>query len=982
MRDRALHKGAVRSSAEALAAAKLAGRTGRRFWRALEELTDAPAFRRALEAEFPNAFAGVTEAGRREVLKAMGASLAFAGLAGCTAAPHPDALPYVTQPGDLVLGTPKTYATAVVFGGYAQPVLGLTHEGRPTKLEGLPEHPASQGATDAFTQAALLGLYDPDRSKAPRFMGRPTDWSGFDAAMVENAERLDATRGEGLRLLTGAVSSPTFARQLAELMQRWPLARWHVFEPVNQDLRLEATRLAFGRPLEIQPRFEACRAIVSFDDDFLGPGAWQTRNARAWSQTRRAFQGGRGEARLLVAEPAPSLTGAMAAERLIASADEVEIMAQALAGRLGAGSAPQLRLTPRQAQWVQAAAQALQRNPGAGLVLAGAHCDPAVQALALQLNERIGAIGKTLGFCAPILLQPPDGTRSFEALAADLAAGRVDTLAILEANPVYAAPADLDFPAAMQKARLRIHAGLHFDETAAACHWHAPLEHALETWDDARAVDGRTSLIQPLVRPFYAVRARSVFLQNLQGRLGGDPRAILLATWADRLGGEADPRWRETLARGFVDEPAPPQTPGAAGAPAVRLRRRGGGITVLIRPDPTIWDGRFGDNPWLQELPKPFNKLTWDNAVLVAPALAAQLDLKNGDHVRLSAGGRAIEGPAWLTPGLERRTVVVHLGYGRSLPGQLADGRGYDAYPLRTSAAPWRVEGAAAAKTGGKTELASTQLYTALQGFDFVRTAPVAAAQPGPPHPPPPSFYPPRLSGSPQWGMAIDTDTCIGCNACVTACDAENNVPMTGKSQVANGREMHWLRIDAYYEGSPDDPAFFNQPVPCMHCEQAPCEMGCPVNASVHTHDGLNMQVYNRCIGTRTCSSFCPYKVRHFNWFDYTLHDPPELRAARNPEVTVRSRGIMEKCTYCVQRIEKARIQADVENRPIRDGEVVTACQQACPTEAIVFGDVSDPESRVSKLKAQQRNYSLLEEVNTRPRTTYLARIDDGATHD
>jgi molybdopterin-containing oxidoreductase family iron-sulfur binding subunit len=973
-----LRRGHLTSAAQAAAEKKLKGRTGRRFWRGLEELAETPAFRRAVEAEFPSVFAGVTEAGRRQVLKAMGASLGLAGLAGCTAAPHPDALPYVTQPGDVVLGTPKTYASAVTFGGYAQPVLGITNEGRPTKLEGLPEHPASLGATDAFTQAALLGLYDPDRSKAPRFMGRPADWSAFEQAMVENAERLDARRGEGFRLLARATSSPTFARQVAEMMQHWPLARWHVLEPVNENLRLEATRLAFGRPLELQPRFDACRVIVSLDDDFLGPGPHQTRNARAWSQARRGFHQGRGEARLLVAEPAPSLTGAMASDRLIAAGDEVELLTQALAARLGAGSAPDARLTPRQALWVQAAATALQRYRGAGLVLAGAHCDPAVQALALDLNRRLGNLGRTLGASEPILLQPPDGAGSIQALAADLAAGRVDTLAILDANPVYAAPADLNFAAAIQKARLRVHAGLHFDETAALCQWHAAVEHELESWGDARAVDGRPSLIQPLVRPFYSVRARSVVLENVQGRLGGDPHAILLATWADRLGGADDPRWRAALARGFLDEPAAEAAPGGGGGLTLTTRRRGQGLSVLIRPDPSIWDGSLGDNPWLQELPKPFNKLTWDNAVLVAPALATQLGIGNGDVVRVSADGRAVEGPIWITPGLERRTVVVHLGYGRVVPGQLADRRGYDAYPLRTAAAPWRIEGGAIAKAGRKVTLASTQLHTALQGFDFVRTAPVSAVQPGPPKPAPPSFYPPKLSGSPQWGMAIDTDTCIGCNACVTACDAENNVPMTGKDQVAKGREMHWMRIDAYYEGAPDDPAFFNQPVPCMHCEQAPCEMGCPVNASVHTHDGLNMQVYNRCIGTRTCSSFCPYKVRHFNWFDYTLHDPPELRAARNPEVTVRSRGIMEKCTYCVQRIEKTKIQAQVEGRPIRDGEVRTACQQVCPTEAIVFGDVSDPQSAVSRLKAQQRNYSLLEEANTRPRTTYLARIDDG----
>jgi molybdopterin-containing oxidoreductase family iron-sulfur binding subunit len=949
----------------------------RRLWRSLEELAGGA----GVHAEFAQAFADLSAADRRQVLRVMGASLVMASLAGCSA-PHPQARPYVTEPADIVLGDPRLYATAVGFGGYAQPVLGVTHEGRPTKLEGLPEHPASQGATDAFTQAALLGLFDPDRSRGPRRMGRDVDWSALDTALVENAAVLDRNGGRGFRLLTGAVSSPTFARQIAELMRRWPQARWHVFEPVDEDRRLQAAELAFGRALQAHPGFDRCTAIVSFDDDFLGPGPHQTLNARRWSAARKAYQHGEAGCRLMVAEPAPTLTGAIAGDRLVASMDEVERLVLALSAALEGTPGAASGLSPRQAQWLQAAADALRASDGGGLVLVGAHHDPEVQAVGLRINARLGAIGRTLTFSEPILLAPPDGAASLQRLVQDLNGGAVDTLAIVGTNPAYAAPADLAFSEAAGRARLRIHAGLHFDETAALCHWHAPLEHDLETWADARASDGRPSLIQPLVRPFYAVRARSVLIETLQGRLGGDARAILLETWRDRLGGEDDPRWREALAQGFLDEPAAEVTPSptAAAAPAARPPRPAG-LTVIVRPDPCVWDGALANNPWLQELPKPFNKLTWDNAVLASPALADQMRLKNGDMVRVRAGGGAVEGPVWITPGLERRTLVVHLGYGRRTPRQLADGLGYDAYPLRRSASPWRIEGASLTATGRRADLATTQPHTALDGFDFVRTAPLGSVEPGPAPAPQPSFYPAWPHESPQWGMAIDTDLCIGCNACVTACDAENNVPMVGKAQVAKGRAMHWLRIDQYYEGEPSAPRLFNQPVPCMHCEQAPCEMGCPVNAAVHTSDGLNMQVYNRCIGTRTCSSFCPYKVRRFNWFDFTGHDSPELQAARNPEVTVRARGVMEKCTYCVQRIEKARIQAKVENRPIRDGEVKTACQQVCPTQAIVFGDVADPNSAVTRLKAQQRNYALLAEANTRPRTTYLARLDEEAPH-
>jgi molybdopterin-containing oxidoreductase family iron-sulfur binding subunit len=969
--------GTVKRRAQAQAAAALAGRTGRRFWRALEELADTPAFRRALRAEFPAAFDGVSDTGRRELLRVMGASLALAGLGGCTPAPSPEARPYVTQPEHTVLGRPRFYATAVEFAGYAQPVLGETHEGRPTKLEGLPEHPASRGAADAITQAAVLDLYDPDRSRGPRRLGAGCDWAAFDTAMVENAARLDARQGEGFRLLTGPVSSPTFARQLEALMARWPRARWHAFDPAGGDLRLEAAALAFGRPLEAMPRYDRCAAIVAFDDDPLGTGPQQTRNARDWSAARKAFQAGQGECRLLVAEPAPTLTGAMAGDRLVTSAADTPRLLQALAARFGEAAPPAGALTARQAQWLDAAEAALRQAGGAALVTAGPWQAPAAQALAWRLTARLGGLGRTLAFAEPVRLVPPDGARSLEALAADMNAGAVDTLAIVGPNPVYAAPGDLDFAAAMRKVRLRIHAGRHIDETAALCHWHAPLAHELEGWSDARAADGRPSLIQPLVLPFYDVRARSVVLEDLQGRLGADARALLAETWQDRLGAWGDPRWEAALARGFLDEPAAEATvsPAAVALPPPAAAPEG--ITVLVRPDPCVWDGERANNPWLQELPKPFTKLTWDNAVLVAPALAEAHRLENGDIVRLSAGGRTVEGGVWILPGLERRTVLVHLGYGRRAARQLSEGRGFNASRLRRVRAPWRLDGVALEPTGGRMKLASTQLNTALEGFDFVRTAPRGDVAPGPPKAEPPSLYPDRVRASPQWGMAIDTDLCIGCNACVTACDAENNVAMVGKDEVAKGREMHWMRIDQYHEGPPDDPALYNQPVPCMHCEKAPCEMGCPVNAAVHSSDGLNLQVYNRCIGTRTCSSFCPYKVRRFNWFDYTGDDPPEHRAARNPEVTVRARGIMEKCTYCVQRIEKARIQAKVENRPLREGDVRTACQQTCPTEAIVFGDVTDPNSAVSRLKAQRRNYALLEEAATRPSTTYLARLED-----
>jgi molybdopterin-containing oxidoreductase family iron-sulfur binding subunit len=938
--------------------------------------------RRDMEAEFARPFEGLGDHDRRALLKVMGAALAMGGLSACEGKPDSRAIPYVTAPENLVPGKPRFYATAAPFDGYAQPVVGTTWDGRPTKLDGLPGHPLSGGGSDAFTQARVLELYDPHRSKAVRRLGRPGSWAAFEAAMAANARTLDMRQGEGLRLLTGAVSSPTFARELKALTDRWPKARWHVFEPVGEEGALEGARLAFGRPLLARLRLDRAQAVACLDADILGPGPHQTARAHDWSAARLAFQkADASPCRLMVAEPTPSQTGAVAADRLTAAHDRIGQLAQALAAACGFGAAQvsQTRdLSPRETQWIASAAQALKAAQGKALVVAGYQQPPEVQALALQLSARLGALGETLALTEPVLLQPPDGAGSFAVLTHDLLAGRVDTLAILGCNPVYAAPADLPFAAALAKARTVVHAGLHADETAAFAHWHAPLSHALESWDDARAADGRPSLIQPLVRPLYDTRTTPVVLETLQGRPGASDRDLVMQTWRDAWGGDFDQKWAEALPKGFVDEPAEAAIAEPGPPPAPPPPQPAGQLDILFRPDPSVWDGAFATNAWLQELPKPFSTLTWDNVVAVAPALARERGLKNGDVVRVASGGRTIEGPAWITAGQERRTVVVYLGYGRRLPGSLAHDVGYSAYPLRLSTSPWRLRGDIA-RTGRSYRLAPVQPVLDEGRNDFVRTADASQARAAKrAKVVSPSFYPDKPQKPPQWGMSIDLDLCIGCNACVAACQAENNVPSVGKQQVLQGRHMHWLRVDQYRQGPEDEPALVFQPVPCMHCEEAPCELGCPVNATTHSSEGLNQQVYNRCIGTRTCSTYCPYKVRRFNWFDYTAKDPPSVQAARNPDVTVRGRGVMEKCTYCVQRIDEARINAELEGRSIRDGEITPACAQACPTKAIVFGDVSSPDTAVSRRKAQARDYSLLEEWDTRPRTTYLAKLKEG----
>ena len=929
---------------------------------------------RILAAEHPTLAPALDGVARRSLLKAMAASLALAGLSGCDWRPDDDALPYVNTPENIQPGKAKWYASAVTLNGIAQPILGKTYTGRPVKLEGNPDHPLTRGAGDVFLQAALLGLYDPERSRAPRHLGRPSSWSTFDAAMHGQARALDKGQGEGFRLLTGTVTSPTLARQIGEMMARWPKARWHVLEPINEDQRLAATRLVFGRPLELRFQLDQAETIVSFDDDLLGPGPRQAVQARLWAERRRAFQAGQGESRLMVAEPTPSLTGIRADRRLIASPAAVADLVLALAGTLGLSDAAAPVLSAAAQDWLHAAANALTERRGRALVSVGPWYSPEIQALGLLINERIGAFDKALRFTAPVRALPPDD-QSFTTLVADMAAGRVTTLAVLDANPVYAAPADLDVRAAMDKVPLRIHAGLYHDETAALCHWHLPLEHDLETWSDARALDGTVSLVQPLVRPFYSVRSRHTILGNIAG---GSPeaRATVQETWRQAWGGGFDARWRDALYKGFILDSAEPfVTPSVSNrATALPARPSTKDLTLAIRPDPTLWDGRFATNAWLQELPKPVTKVTWGNVLAISPALAEAHGWENGDQLRLSLGDRAIQGAAWIVPGQEAGTVLLTCGYGRALESGAGQG-GANAFALAATPQPWHRPGVTLQATGDTETVATTQPFHAMDGYDFVRR--VAARDAAVTEKPKPaSFYPDWKPDNPAWGMSIDLDLCIGCNACVTACDAENNVPMVGKDLVAHGRAMHWLRVDHYSEGEATDPKFAFQPVPCMHCEQAPCEMGCPVNATVHSSDGLNLQVYNRCIGTRTCSAYCPYKVRRFNWFDFTANDPEPIRAMRNPDVTVRQRGVMEKCTYCVQRIREARITADLETRDVRDGEIVTACQQACPTQAIVFGNILDAQAAVTRRKASTRDYALLEEANTRPRTTYLARIE------
>ena len=940
--------------------------SGRRVWRSLEEYRQSDAFGAMLKAEFPSLFELWT-VDRRELLRVMGASLALAGMTGCKPARSDEVVPFVNRPDGLLDGRVDHYATAVLMEGYAQPVLATTSAGRPIKLDGNPEHPAFRGGSTPFMQAALLDLYDPDRSQAPVFGGHAASWADYDAQLARWRDQWAANQGAGLRLLIPPTSSPTLIRQLDALRAALPQTRVHLFDPLGG-------YAGEGPQVEVRAHLERANVVVSLDDDLLGPGPMQAIHGRAWGERHGDVAAGR-RMRLFMAETTPTLTGAKADRRLAVPPSRLPDLARAIAAQLGVAGA-RVTLTDAELAWAKEAAQALAEARGRPLLTVGRFGDSELHALALQINQRLGSVGQTVELTPPLRFVPRVG-ESFVDLVRDIEARRVAALFVLGANPVYQSPGDVDFADLYARVPLRVHAGLHIDETAARSNWHLPLPHLLEDWSDAHSPDGMATLIQPVVQPLYDSRSVHSIVAALTSDEPPSARMLVRQTWAQQLAD--DPVWNAALKTGFFA--VPQGTPAAASAATSQWPKaqapRDGEVEIVIRPDPTILDGSFANNGWLQELPKPLFKTTWENVVALSPAHAARLGVSSGDVVRVDNGRKSIDGPAWVLPGQPEQVVTLFLGYGRTRAGQIGTGAGYDAYRMRTAASPWGGIGTVR-PTGARVELATTQDHHMLdaEGANLVRTV-------TPEHPSASiesdrnqdSFYPPWPEDKPAWGMVIDLDRCIGCNACVTACQAENNIPVVGKDQVHKGREMHWLRVDRYYAGDAEDPETYFQPVPCMHCEQAPCEMGCPVHATVHSPEGLNLMVYNRCIGTRTCSSYCPYKVRRFNWFDYTSAEPESIAMQRNPDVTVRGRGVMEKCTYCIQRIEGAQVQADIENRQVREGEVKTACQQACPAQAISFGNLADRGSETARQRSSPRNYSLLAEQGTRPRTTYLARI-------
>ena len=954
---------------------------GRAMWRSLDAIAETPAFRSLLAREYPAVTDLAAGPERRHFLKLMAASLALSGLAvrPACADERDQEVPFVNQPEGIDPGAALYFASSAMIDGVGNGILVTTRDGRPIKIEGNPQHPWSRGGTDIFGQACVLGLYDPQRSAGVRFSTRPSSWQAFGGAATGHFAALRAGLGQGLRLLTGPISSPSLLAQIAAMQAAYPSMRWHCHAPVDRAALYEGTRRAFGRKLETRWRFERARCIVAFDGDFLDGGAQQVGVSREWVEARRASIAGGALLELHAATMVPNLTSAKADHPLVATQADIASLISALPAAIEHPAPPPAGATPA-AIWLARVAAALGQARGASLVIAGTSQPAAIHEAVHRLNATLGNIGRTVFYTAPVTAQ----AATLRELADAIDAGAVRTLLMLDVNPVYDAPADVDFRGRLSRVPLKIHAGLYEDETAETSDWHLPLLHPLESWGDARAADGTVGFLQPTMAPLYGGRSVAEILSLLvdpQPRAGRD---LLRGHWQGASGdADFDPVWQDMLRAGFVANSAFPAltvqpTPSAGPAPPVDSA----GLDVVFRPDPTVWDGRLANNAWLQELPKPLTKLVWSNVISISPLLAEQEHLAQGDVVTLSAGDRRIEGPVWILPGQAPDTVAVTLGYGRARADMLFDGLGSNAYALRGSDDPWRLPGASLRKTGRRMKLATTQDHSTMEGHDFVRVQQSGAAAVGDPprSSEPPAFHDRAPSDGRAWGMVIDLDSCIGCNACITACQAENNIAVVGPEQVALGREMHWLRVDRYYQGALDSPDTHFQPVPCMQCEDAPCEVGCPVEATLHDHEGLNLMVYNRCIGTRACSGYCPYKVRHFNYLDYSAGAAPTIALQHNPDVTVRARGVMEKCTYCVQRIAEARIESDRTDTPIADGRVQTACQGACPTQAISFGDLHDAGSAVAAARQDPRNYALLGELGTRPRTTYLAKLAGART--
>ncbi len=942
-------------------------------WRSLEELARDPALLALAESEFPHlAEALNAPQDRRRALKLIAASLALAGLGGCgDGAPSGHLIPAAQQPPQIVPGLPNFYSTANVVAGYASGVVVKHFMGRPIKVEGNPKHPASLGATDVFAQAQVLDFYDSSRAWAILKGGAPFDARMLSAALTHQREFWSLGRGDGLVILTGVVRSPSFIAQMTRLLQAYPQARWLQWDPIGRANLRRGAELAFGQALDCAPRLDNADVILAIDSDLLSAAPGHLRFAHDFAARRNPTRIAKMN-RLYAIEASPTLTGAAADHRFIAGPRDIDQIVVALAADIFGREGP---VGP---EWLSEVAADLKANMGRALIHVGPQQSAQTHGLVHAINIALGARGATLDFLAPPAAPAHETPTTLQALADDMRSGKTTSLIVIDSDPVYAAGGDVDFAQAMEKLVFSLALAQTPNQTTRVSAWAAPMTHPWETWSDARAYDGTATIMQPQALPLYGAMDALEFIARIAGASTPKNYDLVRETWEDSFGADFDATWRQSLADGVAANSAAAKVEANLRSDAQNLQpppaAPGAAITVAFAPDPHILDGRFANNAWLQEMPRPLTKLTWDNPLLISPQMGERLQLKNGDIARLSIGKAGAEAPIYIMPGLAENHVVALLGYGRKVIGEVGRDVGVDFFPLTG-----RGNSAQLQKLNGRVELASTDHHNLIfnNSSNYARSRTLEdfdAAQANTPSTDETeaSLYRWKPEGPAAWGMSVDLGACIGCNACAVACQAENNVPVVGKDEVLRQREMHWLRIDRYYDGAAQEPRFMFQPVMCQHCEEAPCEPVCPVGATVHDSEGLNLMVYNRCIGTRFCSNNCPYKVRRFNYFAFA---DEELRApqSRNPEVTVRARGVMEKCTFCLQRIAEARIVADREDRPV--GEVVTACQAACPTKAISFGNLASKDSDTAQRKKSPLSYALLAEQNTNPRVTYEEKI-------
>ncbi|MEX2436352.1 MAG: TAT-variant-translocated molybdopterin oxidoreductase [Balneolaceae bacterium] len=994
------------------------------YWKSLNELAQNKEYEKFVEREFPeNATELTDQVSRRSFLRVMGASIALAGFVSCRK-PVQKILPYSRQPEDMIQGVPLYYATSMPFQDTVTGLIVENHEGRPTKLEGNEDHPSSRGRTSIYNQAGILNLYDPDRSRSPKRDGENTTKEDFVAFASEHF----SDRDQRVLFISEANSSPTLQRLKDQSLRTFNNAEWVTFEAFSDDNEIEGTQIAFGQRLRTVNHYDQAEVVVSLDDDFMSPYGHKNsvENAVTITGKRRVSSTEDTMNRLYCVENTYTSTGSYADHRLRLKSSDIEPFAYALAARLsesisGLSAFRGVSNSFSSHEWISLLADELLANQGSSILSLGANHKPEVHAAVAAINTALGNSGNSVTYHTLPFRENRDEQQAFADAVAEMEAGSVDTVVLLGTNAVFNAPADLNFADALEAVETRIHLTDYYDETSRACNWHVNRAHFLETWGDGLSYTGERSIIQPQILPLFDGMSEVEFLNIITNGEDASGYDLVRETWNSYYPDNFDNRWETILHDGIDQE---------SGFTSVNVSLSNNfssaiqselsvdsvdGMEISIKPDSTLFDGRFANNGWLQELPDPMTKITWDNVALMSPATAESLGINpersfssnEVPMVQISAGGTSIEIAAWVQPGHADNSITLTAGFGRTSGGRVANGIGVDVYPLRNSSAMF-YQPAEVSVTGQSYEIACVQDHHSLEGRDMIRSASLDEYRENPDFATYESIHGYEVPGmeearaegddrgpislfteqygpdyQPQWGMSIDLNACFGCGVCTIACQAENNIPVIGKREVGRRRIMHWIRTDRYYEGETDDPKVYHQPVPCMHCELAPCEQVCPVAATTHSEDGMNQMTYNRCIGTRYCANNCPFKVRRFNFFNYTKEflttgdDPEIIQMAMNPEVTVRFRGVIEKCTYCVQRVNYAKINSKIEtgSKKPADGSFQTACQQACPANAISFGDLTDAESHVSQDKMNDRSYVMLEEMNVRPRTSYMAKL-------